>query len=225
MPGISMAITERRQNLKDALILAAERVIETRGVAGLKARDLAADAGCSLGAIYNVFADLDALILTVNAKTLAALERELDAAVTPPPDDGGDPEWALAQMDRLAMVYLDFAAANTARWRAMFDHTIRDKSDVPEWYYAQRKRLFVFIEQPLRALKPELEKEALVQLARTVFSAVHGVILLGLEEKLGETPLSELRSQTSAIVAAIGKGLAEAGKRRETDAQTARNRI
>lgn len=203
-----MTTTERRQNLKEALIQAAERAIEAQGVSGLKARDLAAEAGCSLGAIYNVFADLDALILAVNAKTLATLERELDAAVTPPPADGGDLDWALKQMDRLALAYLDFAAANASRWRAMFDHMMHDRSRVPEWYYDQQKRLFAFIEQPLRVLKPELENEAVVQLARSVFSAVHGVVLLGLSEKLGETPLSKLQSQTSVIVAAIGLGLA-----------------
>jgi AcrR family transcriptional regulator len=203
-----MTTASRRQNLKEALVLAAERVIEAQGVTGLKARDLAAGAGCSLGAIYNVFADMDELILTVNAKTLAVLERELEAAKTPPPNDQGAVDWALQQMDRLALVYLNFAAANTLRWRAMFDHTLRDKSSVPDWYHAQHKRLFAFIEQPLQALKPDLEREALVLLARSVFSAVHGVVLLGLEEKLGDMSLRALQSQTSAIVAALGKGLA-----------------
>jgi AcrR family transcriptional regulator len=203
-----MTTTKRRENLKEALILAAERVIEDRGVGGLKARDLAAEAGCSLGAIYNVFADLDELILAVNARTLTILERELDAAVTPPPDDGGRADWALGQMDRLALVYLNFAAANASRWRAMFDHTMDNKSRVPEWYYNQHKRLFAFIEQPLLALRPDLEKAALAPLAKSVFSAVHGVVLLGLEEKLGEMSLGGLQAQISVIVAAIGKGLA-----------------
>ena len=67
----------RRQNLREALVAAAEKRIGTEGLRGLKARDLAAAAGCAVGAIYNVVDDLDDLILAVNALTLAALERAL----------------------------------------------------------------------------------------------------------------------------------------------------
>src|SRR3954466_15217886 len=70
----------RRQNLREALVAAAEKRIGTGGLRGLKARDLAAEAGCAVGAIYNVVDDLDDLILAVNARTLAALERALREA-------------------------------------------------------------------------------------------------------------------------------------------------
>jgi AcrR family transcriptional regulator len=46
----------RRHSLKEALAAAAERTIATGGLRGLKARDLAAEAGCAVGAIYNVVA-------------------------------------------------------------------------------------------------------------------------------------------------------------------------
>lgn len=205
-----MTTAERRQNLKEALILAAERVIEARGVAGLKARDLASEAGCSLGAIYNVFSDLDDLVLSVNARMMTALESELGAAVSKAPDnDAQKVDWAVGQMQGLALAYLKFAAANTTRWRAMFDHSMRDKVNVPEWYYAQQRKLFAFIEEPLRVLRPNLEGAQLAQLAQSVFSAVHGVVLLGLEEKLGHISPVALQAQTMVIVEALGRGLAE----------------
>ena len=49
-----MKTAERKQNLKMALIAAAERAVAARGLAGLKARSLAAEVGCAVGAIYNV---------------------------------------------------------------------------------------------------------------------------------------------------------------------------
>src|SRR5258708_13619492 len=70
---------ERRQRLRDALISAAEWTIETHGLSGLKARALAFQVGCAVGAIYNVVTDLDDLIIAVNSRTLAALERDLAA--------------------------------------------------------------------------------------------------------------------------------------------------
>lgn len=40
---------------------------------GAKARNVTADAGCALGALYTAFEDLDRLILQVNARILARL--------------------------------------------------------------------------------------------------------------------------------------------------------
>jgi AcrR family transcriptional regulator len=69
-----MRTNERRQHLRAALVEAAERVIAERGLPHLKARDLASAVGCAVGAIYNVFPDLDGLILEVNLRTLVLFE-------------------------------------------------------------------------------------------------------------------------------------------------------
>ena len=77
----------RREDLKGRLITAAEAHIQSSGLGGLRARDITADAGCALGALYNAFADLDELVLHVNSITLArlgaALREEATCAVEP----------------------------------------------------------------------------------------------------------------------------------------------
>jgi hypothetical protein len=45
------------------------------------------------------------------------------------------------------------------------------------------------------------------QRARTLFSAVHGVVLLGLEEKLAPTPASTLESQLSDFIDIVSRGM------------------
>jgi len=45
-------------------------------------------------------------------------------------------------------------------------------------------------------------------LARSLFSAAHGVVALGLEEKLQFIPPRTLREQVTTIVTALGYGLA-----------------
>ena len=77
--GAMSKTAERRQQLKNALISAAERTIENHGLGGLKARALAYRVGCAVGAIYNVVTDLDDLVFEVNSRTLTALERHLAA--------------------------------------------------------------------------------------------------------------------------------------------------
>src|ERR1700730_14569963 len=112
LPSISEG---RRAQLRDRLIAAAERLIETHGLSGVKARPLAEAAGCALGAIYNVFPDLDALILAVSARTLARLDAHLAPAFANAEKGGLDPvETARRGLVDLALAYLDFAFGHRA---------------------------------------------------------------------------------------------------------------
>jgi AcrR family transcriptional regulator len=203
-----MNTAERRNNLKETLVAVAERFIDNNGLAGMKARELAAQAGCSVGAIYNVVADLDELVIAVNGRTLDMMEAAFAAAAGtregPEPDSA---DAAIAHMVRLALAYLHFAAGHQRRWRTLFDHRLPPGQELPEWYVGQQRRMFGVIEQALRILQPDLAADRFELLARSLFSAVHGIVALGLEEKLGAISVHDLEDQTTAIVTAIGRGL------------------
>jgi AcrR family transcriptional regulator len=191
-----MTVADRRQSLREALIGAAEQAITAEGLGGVRARDLARQVGCALGAIYNVFADLDDLILAVNARTLAALEQQLTRAGGA--EGGSERDRAVAHLVALARAYTDFAAASPLRWRAVFEHRLPRGREVPEWFVGEQEVLCPGLAPAERAL-----------LARSLFSAVHGVVLLGLEEKLQAMPLDVLREQVKTIVTAAARGLVQ----------------
>ena len=199
-----MNTATRREQLKEALTDAAVRMIAEQGLSGLKARALADAAGCAVGAIYNVVADLDELILHANARTLAALEEALTAAAT----SGRGPDWAIDQLVKLALAYLEFAASHRRQWQALFDHRIARGESPPDWYQRDLERLFGYIEQPVAELLPDASPARRALLARSLFSAAHGLVALGLEEKLQFIPLPSLREQVTTIVTALGYGLA-----------------
>jgi AcrR family transcriptional regulator len=199
--------TDRHEALRTRLIDAAERTIAEKGLAALKARDLAHEVGCAVGTIYNVFEHLDELILCVGLRTLAMLDTALEA--TRPADPPASTEAAVDDLVRLALAYLEFAAAHTIRWRALFEHRMSEARPLPEWFVEQQHALFRQVERPLARLLPELDADPRRILARTLFSAVHGIVALGLEEKLVSLPLPELRAQLVAIVCAIAAGRAE----------------
>src|SRR5438132_8327599 len=117
----------RRRKLRDALIGAAERTIAAEGLRGMKARELAYRVGCAVGAIYNVFADLDDLVFAVNALTLEQLEKTLTVAS----HNNADPPGAIKMLVHLGIAYTDYAAAHTGRWRALFDHRLPEGRDIP----------------------------------------------------------------------------------------------
>jgi AcrR family transcriptional regulator len=198
---------QRRARLREALVAAAEQAIEQQGIATLRARALAQEVGCAVGAIYNVVEDLDDLVLLVNARTLAALERELIAAdrADEPPAQGANA--AIARLVRMAIAYLDFAAAHTARWRTLFEHRMPAGREVPAWYREEQQRLFAYVEELLLELQGQESRVRRALLARSLFSAVHGLVVLGLEEKLQTIPLPVLREQVRFVVTAIGRGM------------------
>ena len=59
--------SQRRDALRGTIIALAQRRIASHGLSSLRARDLAQEAGCALGGLYNMFEDIDALVLEVNA--------------------------------------------------------------------------------------------------------------------------------------------------------------
>lgn len=195
---------ERRKDLKASLIDAAERMIAEEGLKSLRARDLATAAGCSVGQIYNVFADLDTLILEVNARTLALLEAALSRrrAGSVAGEGGAGPK-----IVALAAAYLSFADDHRRRWRALFEHGMAGGGALPAWYAAERARLFAAIEDPLAILLPHCPEAERRLLARTLFSATHGMVDLGLDEKLDALPMQVLRVQLETVVAAMLRGL------------------
>jgi len=205
-----METAERRRNLKESLIDAAEEEIAAQGLRGVRARALADRIGCAVGAIYNVVADLDELVMLVNARTLAALEADLLAAghIREPAGGPGD-DAAIERLRRMALAYLEFASARRPRWRAVFEHRLPPGKSVPQWYRDEQMRLFSYVEQPIAELLPGLSEERRSLLARSLFSAVHGLITLGLEEKLQALDPAALREQVTLVVSAIGRGLRE----------------
>ncbi len=193
-----------RDDLRTRLIDAAEARIARQGLAGLKAREVTADAGCALGALYNVFGDLDDLVIHVNSRTLARLGAAQQAAV---------PEGAPAKqaMAALAQAYVTFALENRQLWSALFGHWLPEGRTVPGWHLAEHAALIAQITGPLAALRPDLPDDMLRLRARTLFAAVHGVVQLALEGRFVGAPQDRIASEVDALVTAMTRGIAADG--------------
>lgn len=192
---------ERREKQRDSLIEAAEKSISAAGLAGLKTRELAREIGVANGAVYNLVDDMDELILRVGSRTLT----RLDAALTSAESNG--PAAPAETLVRIAVAYCDFAAENLELWRALFEHRMTPGKPVPEWAVSEQMDLFRHIYRPLAALFPERSPADLGVTARSLFSAVHGMVLLGLEQKLIAVPVEALRKEIATIVRAMVDGL------------------
>lgn len=197
--SVRAATAARHRALHARLVDAAEAAVAAEGLAGLRARGLAAAAGCSVGAIYAIVPDLDALALEVNGRTLDAMEAALAGVAA-----GADPAEAMAG---LAVAYLRYAAGHRARWGALFGHHMAQGSGVPGWYAARLDAVLGRIEAPLAVLRPDVVPAERAGLARTLFAAVHGVVVLGLDEKVVDGAGDGLEARVRALVGLLVRGL------------------
>ena len=187
-------VAERRKALRENLVLIAERVIAEKGLGALRARDLAAEAECAVGAIYNVFGDLTDLVLTVNARTFHRLGADVAEALAAAPQD------PVEQLVVMAQAYHHFAAANHLSWRALFDVERAAGEAAPDWYLEEMGRLFTYISDPLAVIFPERDREDLALLTRALFSSVHGIVLLGLDEASAGVPSADIDRMIALVL-------------------------
>lgn len=187
--------TEKKNELRTRLLAAARETIAAEGLGALRARDLAERAGCATGSVYNVFKDLDDLILHANAQTM----RELGAALATARDQS-DPG---ATLTALALAYARFAQTKRRLWEALFDHRMADGGPSPEWFLQGHTALLELLVAPLADLDPALSDQARRLRARTYFAAVHGIVSIALQDRFLGLPKEALEAELQGFVAQL----------------------
>ena len=124
---LSEKTEKRRADLRVRITDAAQAAVIEGGIEAVKARDLAKQAGCALGAIYTVFDDRTDIILAVNSRTFARLGQHVTDAVK-----AQSANTPTDQLIVMAKAYLEFAAANAFAWRTLFEIEMSTDKTVPD---------------------------------------------------------------------------------------------
>ncbi|WP_158810398.1 TetR/AcrR family transcriptional regulator [Beijerinckia sp. L45] len=191
----------RREAQRERLIGFAEHLIATQGLDAVRARELAKQMGCAVGAIYNLVTDLDELVLLVAQRTQRDLSAYLDAAAA---GDHADAEGLLVAW---AETYLRFAKENRLRWRALFEFRLPPDTPLPAWFVKDQEAIFSRLEDRLLPLTARDTVGARKLKARILFAAVHGIVALSLEEKVVAMPIEAVEGELAAFVRAYLRGL------------------
>ena len=186
--------TDQKPDRREALVEAAERRIAAHGYGALRARDIAIDVGCALGAIYLAFPDLDGVIEAVRERTLARLEASAARAASLD-------EEPLDALKALARLYFGFARDNPNLWRALFEH--RSKRDVSA--DERLAPIFALVETRLGSLRPALRARERKLYAHALFGAVHGIVALGLDEERWGVKVGDVVWQLDALIDAAAR--------------------
>ncbi|PWT87064.1 MAG: TetR/AcrR family transcriptional regulator, partial [Proteobacteria bacterium] len=192
------------QQLRELILDAAQDIIEAQGIAGLSAREIARRIGYSPGTIYNMFENLDDVVLNIEARVLDALDQRLAGLL-----NDGD---ASSRVTQLALAYLAFTHEKPKLWNLLFEHHLPAGSALPAWYQQKLETLMGRVEA---ALAPEFgpgqdrERE---RAARVLWAGVHGITSLSTADKLSVVTTETATRLIEDLVATYLCGLAGARK-------------
>ncbi|MBO6511686.1 MAG: TetR/AcrR family transcriptional regulator [Roseibium sp.] len=186
MSGLQKAKSEETQR---RVLEAAIAAVEQGGLDAVNIRQIAGNAGYSVGSVYKHYKDQDALLLAVNSVTLGRIKSAMLAAI----EGIDDP---VEELKALAQTYLGFARQNRNLWTTLFAHFLPEDKPVPDWHIQENISLLGLIAQPLKGLNPDMGDELLAVRTRTCFAAVHGLVAISLEGRFvslaGETLEDEM---------------------------------
>jgi len=154
-----------RAELHELILAEGHRQMSADGFAKFSARSVAKAIGYSVGTIYNVFGSLDALVLAINARTVAQWTLELSERLAAAPD---------LRIETLVAGYFDFAMANPQAWSAIYDFRPATTLAVPDWYVAVVGELTGTMRGEVQRALPMATPQAVAVLSRSLLAVVHG---------------------------------------------------
>ena len=167
--------THTPQQLRELILDAAQEIVEANGLAGLSAREIARRIGYSPGTIYNMFDNLDDVVLNVEARVLDGLDKRLTDAQQEGEQD---------RVVRLAHAYLTFTRERPRLWNLLFEHHLPAGTQLPAWYQQKLEGLMGHIEQALAPHFGEGQEADLRRASRVLWAGVHGITSLSTADKL-----------------------------------------
>ena len=105
----------------------------------------------------------------------------------------------------LAIAYMRFAIENQSRWEAVFKFRRPANSEVPASYLEDQAQLLSLIEAAIGNIMVAPVQRA--KAARALFGAVHGIVALAIDNRLGGQLRVELEEQVRFIVDIVARGL------------------
>ena len=177
------------EQLQELILKAAEKIIEQEGYQKLSARKISQEIGYTVGTLYNVFKNLNEIILKVNARTLINLHKKIKLNLTQNHNS----------MPELAKCYIDFWKSNVQLADMLFNYSMPKGEEFPPWAQLEIDKMFLTVSS---ALLPTLKNNLpLAQKATSVlWAGMHGICTLCLSGKMSIISLENAYSLADSFV-------------------------
>ena len=189
--------------VQEEILAAALAIVHEAGVRTLTMRELGRRTGMTAGHLYNFFASKEAIVLTLQLRGFADLERALQASGSP----SRTPE---ANARAYLRAYVDWALANRSRYEIMFAAGLPKYSDfratpleaLAQEEHAASMRVAASGAAVLQSVLAHVPRKQRAEWLAAVWSLLHGAVSLEISGNLGY-----LDSDAHAVVARVWAGL------------------
>lgn len=185
--------------LRQLILTSTRAILEQDGYNALSAREIAKKIGYSAGTLYNVFKNLDDLLLTVQEVMLS----DAITALKTVPVNGDARRNVAALADR----YIGYAMDNRRLWNLLFQHHLppgkpqsKTLDDTVEAIVAS----FADALRPLMADRPTADVD---QIARVIWASVHGISAIAVTDKTAAISAGNARHYVAQLVEGVLCGL------------------
>lgn len=140
-----------KDNIQNLLIDIGRQMVREKGTEALTVRKLSDASGCSVGAIYNQFANMDNFTVLQNKITLA----ELAALMCKEPETD-DP---FVDLNNILQRFVDYVSANKNLWYMLFNfHLTHGRYDYSFGYRREVGKILGCIRRVMERAVPEMER-------------------------------------------------------------------
>ncbi|WP_319536528.1 TetR-like C-terminal domain-containing protein [uncultured Vibrio sp.] len=164
-----------REELINLTLATVKDFLEENSYHELSLRKIANMIGYVPSTLVNIFGNYNLLLLHAVAQTLDELSQESRKATSGCKD-------AREALFELAYCYHDFALKHPYRWQLVFEHNMNG-AELPEWQAKRIDDMTGILESLLADIAPHRTDSEVIQASRVLWSGVHGITLLSVDDK------------------------------------------
>ncbi len=164
-----------REELVSLTLATVKDFLEENSYHDLSLRKIANMIGYVPSTLVNVFGNYNLLLLHAVAQTLDELSQASIAATSGCKD-------AHEALFELAYCYHDFAQQHPYRWQLVFEHNMNG-AELPDWHAKRIDGMTGMLESLLAQFAPNRTESEVLQASRVLWSGVHGITLLSVDDK------------------------------------------
>lgn len=184
--------------LRRVIVDAATEIVAQNGFLGLSAREIARKIDYSPGTLYNIFKNIDDLLLTIEVELLDKLIAHLKNVQ--------QTNCARKNIHALADAYLSFSQDNQNLWNLLNQHHLPPGQQIPADMDTRHSKLEGII---LAALHPDPgEDEDKGVMSGSVWAGIHGIISLAAAAKCSRVTFTTAADLVDDLIETYFAGLA-----------------
>ncbi len=189
-----------KEELANLIVDTAFKIIKEKGYQGVSARRIAEKIGYTVGTLYNVFTNLDDILLHVNNRILDMMMEKLAQSVR----SVSSPE---ERLYNFAREYIEFSKNNFHLSAMLFEYRFAEDQQIPDWYGGIIDRIYNLVGENIHEIAPHKTLEETRLLTSALWAGVHGMCVLSMKGKLHRTRINSVHAVIDMLLTNMLKGL------------------